>query len=150
MNHRACFSWILTFTQRNLQTSTTHKFLLDVHMNRYIHLKQNFDIAFPEHQILGAHSNVVVFRPQSVMTQYMWTHPGLRPFGHHIPIQCVCGALRSQSPKIAPTLITMKCSWCEHSVEYTPMEGFVALKGKPGSSAGTWVRGPFPVPTLPL
>jgi len=84
---RNLFWQILTFSQKNLQLSLTTKFLVDYALNYFIHDKEKLDSTIFEHQVLGAHTDIISFKDGQEVC-YFWAHPKLRPHGHPTPVVC--------------------------------------------------------------
>ncbi len=69
------------------------------------------------------HTNVV-FLSGSSLTELRWSHKSIRPWGHHLPTQCTCGAVRSwDKPKQIGTgtlLFACKSRGCTEQLTFDP------------------------------
>ena len=134
------FSKILCFSQPNFQPSFTHQFVMSFALNYFIFDRINMVLILREHQVLGAHTDVIVFEPTVIMT-FKWTNPGARPMGNDTPcsIQCPqCHRLKTPSPKVTvdPNVICLKCSKCPWEDKYSVPTGFKWCKGESSSNGG--------------
>ena len=82
-------------------------------LNHFIYDHINMALILCDQQILGAHTDVILFEP-TVITTFKWTHPGACPMGNDTPclIQCPnCHRLKTTSPKQTTDLnvIHLKC-----------------------------------------
>lgn len=107
------FDKVLCFSQRNLQTAFTHKFLMDLALNQFVFDRMGITNTLRDHQALGAHTDIILFRPGIIQT-FRWTHPGARPMGHDTSssLQCPkCSRLNTISPKFLEMDSTrLRCS----------------------------------------
>ena len=140
------FEKILCFSQPNFQTSTTHKFVMDLALNQFIFNCINFVHLIHEHQALGAHTDIIVFQATTVKT-YRWSHPGAHSMGNRSPIQCTkCHCLKTLSPKRENEnqfKIVLRCSKCKWENTFEVPEGFRWCQGesltKGVDSRGAWM-----------
>jgi hypothetical protein len=97
-------------------------------LNHFIFDRINMVLILREQQILGAHTDVILFEPK-VITTFKWTHPGARPMGNDTPcsIQCPdCHRLKTPSPQVTTdrNVIRLKCSECPWKDDYSVPTGF--------------------------
>ena len=143
---RELFNKILCFSQPNFQPSFTHHFAMSFTLNHFIYDRINMVLILREQQILGAHTDVILFEPK-VITTFKWTHPGARPMGNDTPcsIQCPdCHRLKTPSPEATTdrNVIRLKCAKCPWEDEYSIPTGFKWCKGqssKDGADRGAWL-----------
>jgi len=143
---RGVFNKILCFSQPDFQPSFTHQFVMSFALNHFIHDRINMGHLLHEQQVLGAHTDVIVFEPM-VITTFKWTHTGARPMGNDTPcsIQCPkCHHLKTPSPKATkdPNVICLKCSKCPWDDTYSIPTGFEWCQGqssKDGGTQGAWL-----------
>ncbi|KIM39063.1 hypothetical protein M413DRAFT_447419, partial [Hebeloma cylindrosporum] len=83
----ALFLQIIAFSQQNLQLAFTNNFLCDYAQNYFIHDKVHVGATIFEHQTLGPHTDVVLFKA-ATLTRFFWAHPVLRPHGKTAPTMC--------------------------------------------------------------
>ena len=115
-------------------------------LNHFVYDRINMALILRDQQILGAHTDVILFEP-TVITTFKWTHPGARPMGNDTPcsIQCPnCHRLKTISPKQTTDLnvIRLKCKKCSWEDNYSIATGFKWCKGqssKDGSDRGAWL-----------
>lgn len=84
---RKLFLNIVAFTQADFQLTFAAPFIMNFTHNVFILAKTRVESVIHEQQVLGAHTNIIVFESQRA-TQFTWTHEGVRPFGHKVPLQC--------------------------------------------------------------
>jgi len=91
----------------------------------YVYNKSKVESILHQHQSLGAHSDIFLFRECPEGETYMcerliWTHEGAKPVGNAVPLQCeACGSIRPWSVKGKPNrnngleknLVTHRCKW---------------------------------------
>jgi hypothetical protein len=70
------------------------------------------------------HTNVFFIMPTK-LTELRWAHMSLRPWGHHIPTQCVCGAVWSwgkptQTSDSKAVKLTCNSKGCKHRLTFQP------------------------------
>ena len=99
------------------------------------------------------HGHIFLDTDQPVIcSEYIWTHPELRPFGRHLPANCPsCSCLKSFGhpiklmPKGNTTYIfsctgyNMDAKVCGHELSLQPMEDFSPY-GKPQNGARWMVK----------
>ena len=98
-----------------------------------------------EQQTLGAHTDVLLFKPKAITT-FQWTHPGAHPIGNYTSgsIQSpACLLLKSTTPtsigKISSILLCKECGW---KGTYMLPEGFEWCQGETptnGLEQGAWI-----------
>lgn len=108
---------------------------------------KKFEVVLNDHHQVGAHTDIYLLEPGS-SRRFIWSHPGRRPFGNPIPLQCImCKSLRSWGPPdvkcTSPariSSITLTCQYCNHFLTEAIPEGFVKFsKGKLDSTErGEW------------
>jgi len=139
------FDKVLCFSQPNFQPSTTHKFVMDLALNQFVLDRINFVHIVREHQALGAHTDIIVFRPEAIKT-YRWTHPGACPMGNSTSNQCShCHWLKTLSPKKDNQdrfSLVLKCSACDWERIFKVPDGFQWCQGESptkGGDRGAWM-----------
>lgn len=119
---------------------------MDLALNQFVFDRINLFLVLRGQQILGAHTDIILFQPEVVKT-FRWTHPGARPMGNDTSssIQCpVCHRLRTTSPKFTrdPNSIILKCLKCPWEETYTVPVGFQWCNGEAankGGERGAWL-----------
>lgn len=146
-NYRAFFNLILAFNQTDFQPSSTNMLLMDVALAWFIQSKQP-ECMLKDHHRVGAHTDIYIFKPDNIVKQYVWSHPGRRPFGQSIPLQCViCKSIKSWGkPDIKrtsgayATSYILTCQSCGHMLRADRPANFI--KYTPGpldkSERGDW------------
>ncbi|KIM35706.1 hypothetical protein M413DRAFT_79136, partial [Hebeloma cylindrosporum] len=151
-NSRALFHQIIAFAQKNLQLAFTNKFLCDYAQNLFIHDKVHMGATIFDHQTLGAHTDVILFKAGEHL-RFFWAHPILRPHGN--PASTICHSCQFFMPWIDPNAkkrklgqikdhraqIVHKCQNCELTLRYTFPEGakWVRNNGYDGTERGSWL-----------
>jgi hypothetical protein len=148
---RKIFCQILAFTQPNLQTSFVDNFFLEYSLARFIHLKEKIHGYIYNHQVLGAHTSLVIFDSRSetdgetntTATHLFWAHVGRRPFGHAAPLQCAdCLSLKPWKPALKDAeTITHTCRNCGKVKTYKPISDATQVKSPGPKSQGEDERG---------
>ncbi|EDR03103.1 uncharacterized protein LACBIDRAFT_307567 [Laccaria bicolor S238N-H82] len=139
------FDKILCFSQPNFQPSSTHKFVMDLALQNYVHDRIGLINVLREQQALGAHTDVVLFQPNAITT-FRWTHPGARPMGNDTPasIQCPeCSGFKTSPKSTRQQPSILKCEDCPWSATYTLPEGFRWCQGESptnGLERGAWIQ----------
>ena len=152
---RKYFHEILTFTQDNLQGSFASIFLQDYALHRFIHRKENIFSYIYQHQILGAHTDLILFGSglmtgekkfrvdptEATILHNLWSHNGRRPLGNNSPPQCPnCLALKPWNPKQKDSQIAHACKNCGRMETYSTITGTVKIR-PPGPRGGSDDRG---------
>ena len=90
----------MAFGQVAFQPSTANAFLMDSHLYWFIYRRNPISGMLLNHQVLGSHSDVYVLYRSGSCQRLTWSHPGHRPFGFSVPIQCSnCKVIKSFIPK---------------------------------------------------
>ena len=108
---RDLFDKILCFSQPNFQPSTTHKFVMGLALQNYVHDRISLINVLREQQALAAHTDVVLFQPNTITT-FRWTHPGACPMGNNTPalIQCPeCSGFKTSPKSTTQQSSILKC-----------------------------------------
>ncbi|EDR13071.1 uncharacterized protein LACBIDRAFT_308507 [Laccaria bicolor S238N-H82] len=96
------FDKILCFLQPNFQPSSTHKFVMDLALQNYVHDWIGLINVLREQQALGAHTHIVLFQPNTITT-FRWNHPGACPMGNNTPAP-ICAQNAGASKLHLPSL----------------------------------------------
>jgi hypothetical protein len=121
----------------------THTFIMDIGLQQFIYKRGKLSYTLRDHQELGAHTDIVEFRQDKVLT-FVWTHPGARPMGHRITNQCPsCHRLKTMGPKVSNNgrNVILKCSGCQEDKSYDLPSGWVWATRAPvkGDERGGWI-----------
>jgi hypothetical protein len=139
----------MAFGQLDFQPSTANAFLMDVALYWFIYMRTPISGMLLNHQVLGSHSDVYFLYDSGGVERITWSHPGIRPFGSPLPIQCRCKALKSFNPTAEMNstqtdiqLVRLKCKnpLCSAVLEYVKPTGLRrVMKGKwARSEVGDW------------
>jgi hypothetical protein len=112
---------------------------LDQHLMRGHSLRQVFSAILPQEVELGAHTGVVLLEQHQQLT-YVWTHPGVRPWGFEVRPQCdQCLVLKPWKVTWEEWTIILKCR-CGYELRFIKPPGLIIFGGKPNwrSTAGIW------------
>ena len=141
--YRGLFKKIIGFTQASFLTSMVHSFVMDVALQNFIHGRLDLRKIMKAQQVLGAHTDVVVFEPGKI-TRFKWTHPSIRPMGSDISRQCKkCYYLKTL--KVLNTndnsTTKLKCSNCLREKEYEKSKEWSWADGSlvKGDERGCWL-----------
>ncbi|KAF8347333.1 hypothetical protein F5887DRAFT_957912 [Amanita rubescens] len=146
------FHSLMAFGQVDFQPSTANAFLMDTNLFWFIYRRNPVSGMLLNHQVLGSHSDVYVLYHSGSAERLTWSHPGHRPFGFPLPIQCTgCKALKSFIPKPQVnqektdfSLIRLVCNTkdCTNVLEYPKPPGLHrVMKGELlRSPVGEWYR----------
>jgi hypothetical protein len=122
---RAPFQWVMAFGQLDLQPSCANAFLMDTALHWFIYERSPISGMLSNHQTIGSHTDVYFFYCSGSITRLTWSHPGLRPFGTPLAVQCQCKTFKSWTPKVKLNKlkddiqsVTLVCRHCKHSVYY--------------------------------
>jgi hypothetical protein len=146
---RSVFHSLIAFGQLDFQPSTANAFLMDVALYWFIYLRTPISGMLQNHQVLGSHSDVYFLYGSGQVEHIIWSHPGIRPFGSALPIQCSCKALKSFVPtsELNPAksdlqLVRLTCKnpLCSVVLEYVKPPSFQrVMNGKwARSEVGEW------------
>jgi len=117
---------------------------MDLALNHFIFDCINFALILRDQQVLGAHTDVIVFQPGVIKT-FRWAHPGARPMGNSISNQCPgCHRLKTLTPIHIgdPSSNVLTCSGCKWNETYKIPNGFVWCHGASackGEDRGAWL-----------
>jgi hypothetical protein len=139
----------MAFGQLDFQPSVANSFLMDIALYWFIYGRSPVSGVLNNHQVVGSHTDIYMFYPPGNVTRLIWSHPGIRPFGYQLPIQCECKALKSLSPKVKLNsakndvqVIRNMCrnKACGHVIEHFKPPGYQRIgKGNwERSDAGEW------------
>ena len=81
---------MLAFDTARLLTITTSELLMMLTRNVIINgfkFTQTLKFLLQDMSELGRHTSIIHFTSEG-MTQYMWTHRDIQPWGEHLPVQC--------------------------------------------------------------
>lgn len=86
------------FTSTHFQPSLGNGFLSQAVINWHIHARHP-SLTIKDYPVFASHSDVFIFTPDETAMRIIWTHPGRRPFGKPVPIQCEkCKAIDAWGP----------------------------------------------------
>lgn len=140
----------MAFGQVDFQPSTANVFLMDTNLHWFIYRRNPVSGMLLNHQVLGSHSDIYILYRSGLSERLTWSHPGHRPFGFSVPIQCSsCHALKSFAPrpqvnkeKTDFTLIRLVCNTreCTNVLVYQKPPGLHRVMQGPmtRSSVGEW------------
>jgi hypothetical protein len=120
---------------------------MDWGLNHFVFDRPNIQQFLLEHQAIGAHTDVVQFRPGNIKT-FKWTHVGARPLGFGINPQCGCKRLKTKTPKptedhsgINYSEVIIRCSVCKAQDVLTIPAGWKWVHSSPskGDERGAWL-----------
>ena len=90
----------------------------------YVYNRSKVEAILTQHQSLGAHSNIILFRDRAegethLCERLVWAHPGIKPVGIPAPLQCeACGSIRPWRVKGQPNgnksernFVIHQCKW---------------------------------------
>jgi len=127
-------------------TSFTHTFIIDLAVNQFIYERLGITHTIHDHQALGAHTDIILFRPGIIQT-FQWSHPAARPIGHDTSssVQCPnCSHLGSVSPKcIEMDSSKLRCSECQWEDTFKRPHDFNWCQGdspKNKQDRGAWLK----------
>jgi len=126
-------------------------FFVTLANNRFLYGKHDIGMSLRDDEQLGPHSDLLCFEfkkdHRSVTTsRYIWSHPGLKPFGNPLPIQCPdCKGLRTWTVlKKTADNIYLKCKGidCSRSLDFSraPALNFVLGKYVDDGLHGQWLK----------
>jgi hypothetical protein len=100
-------------------------FLVDAMQQWFIYGRTPVSGMLTNHQVLGSHTDIYFFYHDGRISRLTWSHPGIRPFGTALALQCKCKSLKPWSPtvKLNPAKddvfsIKLICKYCKHTKEY--------------------------------
>jgi hypothetical protein len=147
------FSQVLTFSSFGFMPVFSTSFFVTLTNNRFLYGKHDIGLSLCDDEELGAHSNLLCFESKkdhsSVTTttsRYIWSHPGLKPFGNPLPIQCPnCKGLRTWDVlKKTADNIYLKCKGieCPQRLDFSraPALNFVLGKYVDDGRYGQWLK----------
>jgi hypothetical protein len=137
----------MAFNQLDFLPSIANAFLMDVALHWFIYRRFPISGILTSHQVLGSHTDVFFFFQNGEVSRVTWSHPGIRPFGTPLPIQCTCKSLKPWSPHVTLNraqndLLSMclVCKYCGYSVQHLKPANLRRVgSGKmEKSDAGVW------------
>jgi hypothetical protein len=147
------FSQVLTFTSFDFMSVFSTPFFVTLTNNRFLYGKHDIGLSLRDDEVLGAHSDILCFESRkdhsSVTTttgRYIWSHPGLKPFGNPLPMQCPdCKGLRTwEVLKKTADNIYLKCRGikCPQRLEFSraPALKFVLGRYVDDGRHGQWLK----------
>lgn len=116
---------------------------MDIVIQHFIYNRNNIDSILRGHHELGAHTDVLDFRSDKLLT-FRWTHHGARPLGFEFVNQCAaCLRLKTLKPTAfdKDTRVVLECSVCKKKTTYTFPRGWSWTHGPPikGDARGAWI-----------
>jgi hypothetical protein len=147
------FSQVLTFSTLGFMPVFSTPFFVTLASNRFLYGKNDIGLSLLDDEQLGAHSDLLCFESKkhsssitNTMSRYVWSHPGLKPFGNTLPIQCPsCKGLRTWVVlKKTPDIVVLKCSGagCSRRLDFTRAPGLDFVLGRyvDDGRHGQWLR----------
>jgi len=142
---RLHFSHIIAFTATRLQPCLIAPYILSyaqcvlVEGFQLLEFEQRFLQGFPS---ISRHTNIIhIFQNDGKPTtfHYVWTHSSVRPWGHHLPIQCKnCGSIRPWVAKNGhDSSCLFSCNGCSNKIRFSPPETIKWLGAETGD--GRWM-----------
>jgi hypothetical protein len=142
---------MLAFSASRFMPTFTVPFISSFVYNLFLYKKTHLDSAIYEHQVLGAHTDVIYFeyssqKQSTAVTKYIWSHPGLRPYGQTLETQCPdCNGLRTwtRKPSAQVEQITLKCKVanCPAEKVFSMPAGMTFIRGGGHEDErGTWMK----------
>jgi hypothetical protein len=126
-------------------------FFVTLANNRFLYRKHEIGLTLRHDEELGAHSDLLCFESKkdrssamTTTTRHVWSHPGLKPFGNPLPIQCpACKGLRTWDILTADN-IYLKCKGlnCSQRLDFdrAPALNFVLGKYMDDGRHGQWLK----------
>ncbi len=153
ISYSCLFSQVLTFSSFGFMPVFSTPFFVSLANNRFLYGKKDIGLSLHDDEQLGAHSDLICFeskkKDSSVKTttsRYVWSHPGLKPFGNPLPIQCpACGGLWTWGVvKKTADNINLKCKsdTCSKQLAFRqdPALDFVLGKYVDDGRHGQWLK----------
>ena len=119
--------------------------MMDVCLNHFVYERKQLSHVFQENQILGAHTDVVIFTNNKITT-FRWTHAAIRPMGFQVSKQCPntkCNYLKPGLPSISKdqSYVNLECSICHHLRTFHFPKGWNWVKGHnlQDKDRGAWI-----------
>jgi hypothetical protein len=148
---RGLFSQVLGFSASRFMPTFTVPFISGFVYSRFLYKRTRLESTIYEHQVLGAHTDVVCFEysrenQSTTVTKYVWSHPGLKPYGQTLETQCPgCKGLRTWARKGAPQAeqITLRCkaAGCSQERVFSMPVGMAFVRGGDhGDERGAWMK----------
>jgi hypothetical protein len=157
------FSQVLTFSSFGFMPVFSTPFFVALTYNRFLYGKHEIGHSLRHDEELGAHSDLLCFESKkdrssatTTTTRYIWSHPGLKPFGNPLPIQCPdCKGLRTWDIlKKTADNIYLKCKGlnCSQRLDFSraPALNFVRGKYMDDGQHGQWLKEILNSETRPL
>ena len=134
-------------------TAFSTPFFVTLANNRFLYGKKDIGVSLRDDEELGAHTGLLCFESKkhessitTTTSRYIWSHPGLKPFGNVLPIQCPgCWGLRTWSVrKKTADDIHLKCMGAECSQQLyfsrPPALDFVSGRYVDDGQHGQWLK----------
>ena len=152
---RGLFSQILTFSSLGFMPAFSTPFFVTFSHNRFLYKRQNVDRSIRDDEQLGAHTDLLCFESMrktegrqagAVMTRYVWSHPGLKPFGNLLPTQCLdCWGLQTWDVvKKTKDIILLRCKAkaCAYTLDFRRPSALQFVSGKfvDDGRHGQWLK----------
>ena len=120
---------------------------MDFSLHQFIYGRSLSPGVFSNHQVLGSHTDIYIFHHDGNISRYTWSHPGIRPFGMPLRLQCQCKSLKPWAPSVTLNsskndlqLVRLSCKYCGYTMEYRRPENLNRLAGGKcsRSEVGDW------------
>jgi len=147
------FSQILTFSSFGFMPVFSTPFFLTFARQGFLFGKKDVGLSLHDDEQLGAHSDLLCLESKKegcsitiTTTRYAWSHPGLKPFGNPLPIQCPdCNGLRTWGvlKKTADEIhLRCKADGCSNRLYFSRprVVGFVLGKYVDDGRHGQWLK----------
>jgi len=129
----------------------TVPFILSFIYNLFLYKRIHLESTIFEHQLLGAHTDVICFeysreKRSTMVTKYVWSHSGLRPYGQILETQCSnCKGLRTwvQKGPVHEGQVSLKCKGakCTAEREFSMLADVAFIRnGNREDERGTWMK----------
>jgi hypothetical protein len=122
---RAAFHWLMAFGQLDFQPASANVFMMDVALHWFIYGRKPISGMLKNHQVIGSHTDIFFFYRSGGVSRLTWSHPGIRPFGVPLALQCQCKSYKSWTPSVTLTAtrddvasIRLVCKYCKHTAIY--------------------------------
>jgi hypothetical protein len=147
------FSQILTFSSLGFMPYFSNLFFITFAYDKFLYGKKDVGASLRDDEQLGPHTDLFCFDSKTkdgsiiaTTTRYLWSHPGVKPFGHPLPIQCsVCQGLRTWKvvTKTKDKIVLMcRANNCSNKLEHDrpPAAEFVGGKYVDDGRHGQWLK----------
>jgi hypothetical protein len=115
----------MAFGQLDFQPASANMFLMDVALHWFIYGRNPISGMLKNHQVIGSHTDIFFFYRSGSVSRLTWSHPGIRPFGIPLALQCQCKSYKSQTPFVTLTesrddvaSIRLVCKYCKVTATY--------------------------------